>query len=80
MSVSTGVVSSVTHLCRSRTECRPSGVLPARRPYARQRGALHAPLATDDPFTWLPWRPREERPEEEEQGPPRPQAPQDELP
>ncbi|GGZ60832.1 hypothetical protein GCM10010344_28610 [Streptomyces bluensis] len=30
---------------------------------------ISAPVATDDPYTWLPWTPEEER-EEQEQEPP----------
>jgi hypothetical protein len=35
-----------------------------------------APLATDDPFTWFPWRPQEEERKGEEPEHPAPQEPQ----
>jgi hypothetical protein len=35
-----------------------------------------APLATDDPFTWLPWLPQEDTGEDEEHEPSVPQDPQ----
>ncbi|MFI5571271.1 hypothetical protein ACIA6T_28810 [Streptomyces sp. NPDC051740] len=34
------------------------------------------PLATDDPFTWMPWNPQEDPGEDEEQQPSVPRNPE----